>query len=450
MIDMINKIPPHSREAEESILSAAMLGAARDIVEMLSSEDFYATAHSNIFEAITELCNKSKQVDIITVSELLRSKNILESVGGSSYISRIIDVIPASASIKDHAGIIKQASQKRKIIEICSRTIQSCYNGQGVDEIMGEMDKETSKIKTHSGGFFKIGDLLPGMIDKLESMRKNPGPPGILTGLTDVDRMLGGLQGSNLYVIGARPSMGKSALGMRFCRGAAKTETPCLFVSIEMSRDQVVARETSCFSGIDGERLMCGDLDSYHWEKISTAASEISELPIWIDDSPSATIKEIQSKIRQFYKSHGRCLVVIDYLQYIKGVESERHDIEIGTITRGLKTSAKTHDIPVVLLAQLSRQLEQRTDRRPIASDLRGSGEIEQDADIIAFLYRDEVYNPTQENHGVAEFIVRKHRNGKTGPLFLTWIEHRTTFENYIRATHDARKVDPFTGMKRA
>lgn len=426
----LQKLPPQSVEAEESILSACMLDHAKDIVDLLNADDFYRTPHQKIFSAIEDLVSQKINVDLTTVVSLLRDKESLEDVGGASYISRLIDIVPVSATIKDHVDIIKNASKKRKIIASCNKTIENCYNGAGVNEILIGLDREISSIDTHDGQCVRIGDLLEETLDGLEELKSNPGMSGIPTGLKDIDTKTGGLQGGELIVIGARPSMGKSALGMRFARGAAYAGHPALFISIEMPRGKVVKRELSCVSQVDGARFRNGDLSQSQWDKIIDAADTISEMPLWIDDSPTADIKSVQSKIRSWVRENGKGLVVADYLQYIRGLKSERKDIEIGTISRGLAVSAKDHDIPIVLLAQLSRSLESRPDKRPIMSDLRGSGEIEQDADIIGFLYRDEVYNPETKHKGVAELEFKKFRDGDPGKVWLTWVPHRTTFEN--------------------
>lgn len=431
----IQKLPPQSIESEESFLSACLLGAAGDAVELLNPDDFYRSAHGKIFKAICSLSSSNEPVDLVTVMNALRDLNELEEIGGASYLSRLTDTVPSAMSVKTYAKIIKTCAKKRMVIEACSRTIQECYNGNKLPDILSKHDSELSQIKLHGGSFVKIGDLLPTMIDQWDDMINNPRLPGIPTGLIDIDRKFGGLPSPALIVIGARPGMGKSALGMRFARGAAQRGYPVAQISLEMSKEQLLTREVSCESGIDGERFSTGQLQRNHWERIAEASQRISTLPIYVDDSPTATIKEIQSKIRTFYKKHGRCLIEIDYLDYIRGEQSERKDLEIGTITKGLKASAKEHDIPIVLFVQLNRQCELRTDKRPVISDLRNSGEIEQDADVIAFIYRDEVYNEDQNNpnKGIAEFIVRKHRNGKTGPIKLAWIAHRTTFEDLAR-----------------
>lgn len=433
-MQMMGRIPPQHIAAEESILSAALLGAAQDVVELVSSGDFYRTAHQTIFSTIEAMVTGKKTVDLVSLVETLRDENKLEGVGGVSYVSRLTNEVPSSASVKGHADIIKQAAQKRAIIKACAETIDRCYVGEGVDEIMGKHDAEFSNIKTHSGQCFKFADFISEHIEEIERRKSTNGLPGIPCGLIDVDKKFGGWQGERLHVIAGRPGMGKTAFGMRVARGAAKMHIPVLQISLEMSKGQLLDRELSCVAGIDGERIQNGDLDHHHWAKICDAASEIHNLPIWVDDAPSCTIKECQSKIRHFHRKHGRCLIIIDYLDYIRGAHSERKDLEIGTITKGLKASAKEHKIPIILFVQLNRECEKRGDnKRPEIRDLRNSGEIEQDADIIGFMYRDEVYNPTDQNKGIAEFIVRKYRQGKPGTIFLTWIDHRTTFESLSR-----------------
>lgn len=435
----IGNLPPQAIEAEKSVLCAAMLGASGEIVELLNSADFYRQAHVKIFDAISHLESNHVEVDMITVLNRLREVDALADAGGASYLSSLTNSVPSASSIKHYAGIIKDRAQKRKIITACHDTIKSCYEDKTANEILGELDQKTASIETQDNCFCKIGELLQPFIERLEDLKTNPRCSGIQSGLRDLDFKLGGFQPSNLYIIGARPSMGKSALGMRIGRGAAKSGSNVLFVSIEMSRWQLVARETSCQSGVDGERFRTGDLSASQWEKVIDAAETINDLPIWIDDTPKSDIKGLQIKIRSFIKENGRkSLIIVDYLQYIEGIKSERKDIEIGTVTRGLKESAREHGIPIILLAQLNRNLEQRTDKRPEISDLRGSGDIEQDADVIAFLYRDEVYNKDSNNpnKGIAELTVKKFREGKTGPIFLTWIEHRTTFEDLARGDY--------------
>lgn len=424
------KLPPHSIESEQSILSTAMLGGAIDVTELLTTDDFYRSAHRKIFETVSELVKTGTEVDMLTVSTKLREQDDLESAGGVSYISSLVDIVPASSSIAHHAKIIKTTANKRRMIEACSKTIQSCYEGGDLDELMARHDLQLNNITLHGGSFVKLGDILPGVIAEIEHRQKNPGPPGIPSGLVDVDRKLGGFQGSHLYIIAGRPGMGKTAFGMRVSRGAARNGFPCAWLSFEMSRGQLLAREISCQAGVDGERITNGEITRENWRAIVESGEKIDNLPIWVDDSPTATIKECQSKIRQFCKRHGRSMILIDYLDYIKGEKSDRKDIEIGTITKGLKASAKEHNIPVVLFVQLNRECENRTDKRPMIRDLRNSGEIEQDADVIAFLYRDVVYNATTKDPSLAEFIVRKFRNGKTGTVPLRWIDFRTTFEN--------------------
>jgi replicative DNA helicase len=429
----IGKVPPQALDAEQSLLSASMLGAAQDIVELVSSDRFYRSAHQIIFAAIESMVGAKQTVDMISVIETLRASGKLDEAGGPSYISRITDEFPASISIKDHAGLVLRASQKRDIIRACSTTIEQCYNGAAVDDILGGHDTAINRIGSNLNECVRFSDFLSEHIELIEKRRESKGLPGIPSGLADVDRKFGGFQGSRLHVVAGRPGMGKTAFGMRVARGAAKAGFPVLQISLEMSKGQLLDRELSCAANVDGERIQNGDLQAEHWGRICEAAEEVSCLPLFVDDSPTCTIKECQATIRQFYRKHGRCLVIIDYLDYIRGNASERKDIEIGTITKGLKAAAKEHNIPVVLFVQLNRKCEERDDKRPEIRDLRNSGEIEQDADIIAFLYRDEVYNENSAHKGSAELIVRKYRQGKPGTVALAWIDSRTTFETLHR-----------------
>jgi replicative DNA helicase len=426
----LQKLPPQSVETEEAFLSACLLGQAVEASELLEPDDFYRSAHNKIFSSIVDLVSKKEPVDLNTLVNILRGKNELDEIGGASFIARLIDTVPSPDSIKSYARIIKSHSQKRKLIEICSTTVQECYNGKELSEILGNLDMRTSEITLHSGSFVKLGDVIESMMDHWEDMVKNPKLPGIPTGLTLVDNKFGGYQ-MGLHVIAGRPGMGKTAYGMRIGRGAAEKGFPVMWASYEMSKEQLLTREVSCQSGVDGERFQTGRLENQHWIKIADAVQAIHGLPIYVDDSPTSTITELQSKIRAFKKRHGRGLVLIDYLDYIRGLKSDRKDLEIGTVTKGLKASAKEHDLPIILFVQLNRECENRPDKRPVIRDLRNSGEIEQDSDTISFLYRHEVYDPNdEETKGKAEFIVRKYRQGRTGTIPLAYIGHRTTFEN--------------------
>lgn len=430
----IGRIPPQAIDAEQSLLSAAMLGVAQDVVEQVSSFQMYRTGHKIIMSTIEDMVSKRQTVDIVTVIETLRSNGKLEEAGGASYVSRLTDDIPASISIRDHANLVKQAFKKRSVIATCTETISKCYDGERIEEILVRHDSALECIESNLNECVKYSDYLSAHLEKIEKRKASGGIPGIPCGLVDIDRKFGGFQGSRLHIVAGRPGMGKTAWGMRVARGAAKSGFPVLQISLEMSKGQLMDREISCIANVDGERIQNGDLEPCHWQNIVEASEYIYGMSIWVDDTPSVSIKECQAKIRQFYRKHGRCLILIDYLDYIRGNVSERKDIEIGTITKGLKAAAKEHDIPIILFVQLNRDCEKRIeDKRPEIRDLRNSGEIEQDADIIAFLYRDEVYKPETEHKGVAEFICRKYRQGKPGTIFLAWIAHRTTFENLER-----------------
>lgn len=431
----MKRLPPSSIEAEESLLAYCLLGNASEAVELVTANDFYRTAHQVIFVHISGLVKEGKEVSLLTVVDSLRNASRLEEVGGASYVAHLTD-IPMSIKPETSADIIKRSSVRRNVIELCCRTADACYESDDIDEILGGLNVNAMEIEQRlsSDSWVHIGDVIGPLVDKWES-QKGQLITGIPTGLIDIDRHLGGLQDQNLIIIAGRPSMGKTAIAIKMAKNAAERGIPVAFRSIEMSREQIVTRKTADESQVDGERFKSGQLDQSHWRKIIDAVSKLSNLPIFIDDKPTEHIQSLQRNIRQFIKRNGHSLVVIDYLQYIKGIKSDRADIEIGTITRGLKATARELKIPIVLLSQLSRNVENRalTDRRPKMADLRGSGEIEQDADVIAFLYRDEVYIPKPENKGMAEFIIEKNRDGKCSTVPLTWIAHRATFENAKR-----------------
>ena len=426
---MIDKIPPHSIEAEQAFLSHCILGASKEAVEFLSPAEFYRTAHQSIFAVIVDMIKADEDVNLVSLIEHMRGQGALEKAGGAAYVSSLLDMV-TGASIESCAEIIRRSSARRKVIEACAKTSSRCFESDDIDEIIGGLNSNlvAAEKGLSSDGWVRIGEITDAMIERWEKMKGN-GPTGYLTGLVDIDRALGGLQ-PGLIVIGARPSMGKTALALKIAKNVARYGVPVGFRSIEMSKEQLYTRTTSDLAQVDSERFRSGELDSSHWDKIVKAVEKIHNLPIYIDDRPTENIRNLQRVIRQFVKIHGNGPVIIDYLQYVEGIRSERKDLEIGTITRGLKATSKELNIPIILLAQLNRDLEKRSDKRPMKSDLRGSGEIEQDADIIAFLYRDEVYNEDSSEKGIAEFIIDKFRDGKPGTIKLAWINYRATFEN--------------------
>lgn len=427
------KPPPHSVEAEESFLSACLLGAANEGVELLSPEDFYRTAHRHVFDAICDRA-KHRDVGVVSVIEYLRNNKQLEAIGGAAQVARLLDTVPSTGGLESCAEIIKRNATRRRVIEACSMASQACYESDDIDGILTNLGNRLLQAEQClcADDWVKMGQLSDPMIEKWETQRGKQ-VTGISTGLIDIDYFLSGWQPATLYIVAGRPSMGKTAFALKTARHAARCGYPVAFRSIEMSKEQIFTRATSDVSGVDSERLRSGDLDGTHWDAIVEAVGRINDLPIYIDDKPTEKIRTLQRNIRQFTKRYGKGLVVVDYLQYIEGEKAERYDLSIGSVSRGLKASARELDIPIVLLAQLNRSLESRDNKRPRKSDLRGSGEIEQDADVIAFLYRDEVYDPKTTEPGVAEFIIDKHRDGKIGTVKMAWVAHRATFENLAR-----------------
>lgn len=429
------RTPPHCLEAEEYIIASALLGDAKEIVGILESSDFYKTAHATIFKVIEGMVNENIEVDLVSTVIRAQSLDILSECGGASNISKFLD-IPVSTSIKYHINQIKAASIKRQMIQANHNLSDKCFdNNADPGELLAEYEANISTLRPQASPFYKLGDLIDTEIERLEKLMKNEEPPGITTGLVDIDDALsGGFHDQYLYVIGARPGMGKTAFGTRICRGAGKKGFPSLQLQLEMSKEGILRRELSYQSGLNSQTFEDGNLNQWHWQKIINGSEKFYDLPMYVDDSSGATIWEIQSKIRQFVKRFGKALFVIDYLDYIKGLKSDRKDLEIGTVTKGLKATAKELNVPIVLFCQLSRQCEARDDKRPRLSDLRNSGEIEQDADFIAFLYRDGYYDENCDHENKAEFMIRKNRHGKNNTtVFLTWIPHVTTFENYQR-----------------
>ncbi len=429
----IDKPLPAAIEAEESFLSACLTGLASEASELLSGSDFYKSGHQVIFAAVAGMVKAQEPVDIVTVIDRLRASGELEKAGGASYVSRLQDC--ASATTIEHlAEIIKRASTRRRIIQACGRSMQACLESDDIDGILGDLSSDIAAAEQNisSDSWVKIGSFADDMIQRWE-MQKGMAVTGISTGFIDLDAYLNGWQDSTLYIVAGRPSMGKSAFALKVAQHAARRGRPVGFRSIEMSKEQLFTRNASDMSGVDSERFRSGEIATDQWGVIVEAVSKMYKMPIYIDDKPVEKIRNLQRSIRQFVKRYGHGLIIIDYLQYIEGEKSERFDLQIGTITRGLKSTARELKIPIVLLAQLNRKLEERDNKRPKKSDLRGSGEIEQDADVVMFLYRDEVYDPKSKDAGIAEVIIDKHRDGKTGTIKLAWVSHRATFENLAR-----------------
>ena len=436
----LKKLPPQSLEAEESILSAILLDNSTllDVLELLRPEDFYRTAHQTIFAAIASLFSKAEPVDLITLTNILRDTNQLEKVGGAAYLARIVDTVPSAINVSHYARIVRDKSALRRLIAKAGEITQRCYEEAGdFDQVLDFAEGAVFEISEnkHRAAFHPLSKVIEANIDALEERQGNRALiTGIPTGFTRLDHMTSGLQGSDLIILAARPAMGKTALALNIARNAAfESDVPVAIFSLEMSKEQLSMRMLCSEARVDSSRVRSGFLNPEDWHRITDAAGSLSEAPIFIDDSPDISTTSIRTKCRRLKMDKDLGLVVIDYLQLMRGrQDTERRDLEISEISRSLKLLAKELNVPVLALSQLNRKLEERSDKRPQLSDLRESGALEQDADVVAFIYRDEVYNKDENNpnRGTAEVILSKQRNGPTGVVPLTFLGAYTRFEN--------------------
>jgi replicative DNA helicase len=435
---MIQRIPPHSVEAEQSVLGAMLLDkeAISTATELISGEDFYREAHKEIFEAIVEIYDKGEPVDLITLTEKLKTRNTLDAVGGITFLTNLMDAVPTTHNVKYYAKIIEDKSLLRRLIKSSNEIISKSYQASDdIGEIIDDAEKGIFNISLNRStqGFTHVKNILSTNFDKIEELYLNKGRiTGVPTGFTDLDGKLSGLQKSDLVLVAARPSMGKSSFMMNIVQHAAVREkiTTAIF-SLEMSKEQLTQRLLCAEALIDAHRLRIGDINEDEWVKLARAMGPLSEAPIFIDDTPAISITEMRAKCRRLKLEHNLGLIVIDYLQLMQGKgNSESRQQEISEISRSLKALAREINVPVVSLSQLSRAPEMRADHRPILSDLRESGAIEQDADVVMFLYRDDYYHPDSEKKNIGEVIIAKQRNGPTGTVELVWLGQFTKFVN--------------------
>ncbi|WP_419656738.1 DnaB: replicative DNA helicase [Desulfosarcina variabilis str. Montpellier] len=435
-----NKLPPQSIEAEESILSAVLLdnNALIDIVEILSADDFYKTAHQIIFTAIEALYAKSEPVDLVTLSNILREMDSLEKIGGAAYLARLVDTVPMAVNARHYARIIRDKSLLRRLVERSNAITQRCFEDSGnVDAIVEFAQSAIFEISEDkpSQAFAPISKIIETNIDALEERQGNRSlVTGVTTGFSKLDSLTSGFQNSDLIILAARPAMGKTAFALNMARNAAiEGGVPVAIFSLEMSKEQLSMRMLCAEARVDSSRIRSGFLNQDDWNRITDAAGRLTEAPIFIDDSPDISTTSIRTKSMRMKMDKGLGLIIIDYLQLMRGdAKIERRDLEISDISRSLKILAKELNLPVIALSQLNRKLEERSDKRPQLSDLRESGALEQDADLVAFIYRDEVYNRDENNpqRGTAEIILAKQRNGPTGVAPLAFLKSYTRFEN--------------------
>lgn len=436
-----NQIPPQNLEAEESVLSAILLDndVLLEVLEILSPEDFYKSSHNNIFKAITELFSENEPVDLVTLTNKIRELGWLEKIGGAAYLATIVDTAPVAVNAQHYARIIHEKACLRRLIKKTNSISKRCFEDRGdVDNIIDFAESSIFEISENKikPTFYKISNIIDSNIDALEERGENRAlVTGVPSGFTKLDELTAGLQKSDLIILAGRPGMGKTALALNIARNAAvDSNTPVAVFSIEMAKEQLSMRMLSSEARIDSTRMRRGFITQDDWMKITDAAGILSQSPVYIDDSPNISTMEIRAKSRRLKMEVNLGLIIIDYLQLMKSRGSvERRDLEISEISRSLKALAKELDIPVLALSQLNRKLEERGDKRPQLSDLRESGALEQDADVVAFIYRDELYNKDENNpnRGKAEIILAKQRNGPTGRVTLTFLDAYTRFENF-------------------
>ncbi len=440
----LHKLPPHSIEAEESILSAILLDNNKlfDIIDIISSEDFYRSTHQIIFQAVSELFNQHDAADLVTVTNHLREKGKLEQIGGATYMAKLVNTVPLAANVEQYARIIRDKSSLRKLIEKANIIVNRCYEEQGkAEELIDFAETSIFEISDNevTKSFHPISELLSANIDALEERQGNKSAlTGVPSGFGMLDSLTSGFQKSDLIIIAARPAMGKTSLALNIARNAAvDSNIPVAVFSLEMSKEQLSLRMLTSEARLNSARLRSGFFTNDDWVRLTGAADVLQHAPIFIDDSPNVSAMDIRAKARRIKKEKDLGLIIIDYLQLMRtNVSNERRDLEISEISRSLKILAKELNIPVVALSQLNRMLEQRSDKRPMLSDLRESGALEQDADVVAFIYRDEIYNKNEDNanKGKAEIIVGKQRNGPTGTAYLAFLDKYTRFENLASA----------------
>lgn len=437
---LIKRVPPHSIEAEQSVVGAMLMD--RDAIttasEIICGDDFYQTAYGVIFDSVVELFNEGKPVDLITLQNRLKEKDVPEEISSLEFVRDLLAAVPTSANVKYYAEIVAEKSTLRKMIKMNEEIANACYLAkEPVEAIMERTEKKVFELvqNRNNGDFVPIKQVVLNALEKIEKSSKSKGTvTGIPTGFIDLDYKTSGLQPSDLILVAARPSMGKTAFVLNIAQHVAfrQNKTVAIF-SLEMSKEQLVNRLFSLESYVDAQLLRTGNLKDSDWEKLIEGAGIIGRSNLIIDDTPGISISEMRSKCRKYKLEHNLELIIIDYLQLMSGSvggRSESRQQEISDISRSLKALARELHVPVISLSQLSRAVEQRPDHRPMLSDLRESGAIEQDADVVMFIYRDDYYNKDTELKNISEIIVAKQRNGPIGTINLAWLPEYTKFGN--------------------
>ena len=439
---LIKRILPHSIEAEQSVVGSMLMGreAIMAASEMLTSDDFYQHQYGVIFDAMVELFNEGKPVDLVTLQDRLKEKDLPPEITSMEFVRDLLNAVPTSANVRHYATIVSEKAVLRRLIKLSEEIENECYlNKEPVEVILEETEKRMFKLlqQRNSGDYVPIRQVVMNTLENIERASKTKGNvTGLATGFTDLDYKTSGFQPSDFILVAARPSMGKTAFVLNIAQYMAfkKNKAVAIF-SLEMSREQLMNRLFSMESKVDSQSLRTGNLKDEEWGKLIESAGIIGESNLIIDDTPGISIAEMRSKCRKYKLEHGLDIIIIDYLQLMtgsgRGTDSRQQ--EISDISRSLKALARELNVPVVALSQLSRAVEQRTDHRPMLSDLRESGAIEQDADVVMFIYRDDYYNKDSEDKGIAEIIIAKQRNGPIGTVNLVWLPDYTKFANIQR-----------------
>jgi replicative DNA helicase len=440
----LQRVPPQNIEVEQSVLSAILIqnDTLPEVLELLSEKDFYRKAHRKIFAAMVDLFERSEPTDLITLTNVLKEQGQLESIGGASYLAELVDTVPMATNASHYAKIIREKATLRALIERATSIASRCFEDRGnVEELLDFAERSIFDISENKirPAFHALADILTDTYKAVEDAYENKVlVTGVPTGFSNLDQKTSGLQPGDLVIIAGRPSMGKTALALNIAQNASiQTGMPIGIFSLEMSKEQLSLRMLSSEARIDSSRMRGGYLSESDLARINRAAGALYDLPLYIDDSPAISALEIRAKARRMMMEKGMGLIIIDYLQLMRGrASAERRDLEISEISRSLKALAKEINVPVVALSQLNRKVEDRSNKRPILSDLRESGAIEQDADVIMFIYRDEVYNKKEgEPDRTAEINVAKQRNGPTGMVKLAFLEYCTRFEDLAMET---------------
>lgn len=445
------KTQPSNLEAEASLLGAILIDADAlvKIADTISSFDFYDPRHQRIYEAVNQLYEKRSPIDVLTLADQLKNNSALDLVGGPSYLTELTNFVPTASHVEQYADIVAQKSLRRRLIKASQQIVELGYDeSKALKELVEEAELQLFQVsQSHvKQSVVSIETILAASFDRLDDLHKDKAKiRGVPTGFRDMDDILAGLQRSDLFILAARPSMGKTALALNLAHNVATlAKQPVLLFSLEMSKEQLVDRLLSMESGVDAWALRTGNLNDSDFEKIGNAMGTLSEAPIYIDDTPGITVSDLRTKARREAHQHPLGLIIVDYLQLMSGGSrfggSENRVQEISEISRGLKGIARELDVPLIALSQLSRSVENRNPQIPQLADLRESGSIEQDADVVAFIYREEYYNPESDKKGITSILIKKHRNGPTGDIDLFFDKQKQRFRSL-----DKKHTTPFT-----